>query len=95
MLDRVWVGKWDCMLVPFPILTFLLSQMSGKAQPIEAILDSNIKKEIEENRKKLASIVDSVVFCGRLGLPLHRHRDDVPNTIQRLAVTLQGELVIL
>ncbi len=49
--------------------------MLGKAQPIEAILDSNIKKEIEENRKKFSSIVDSVVFCGRLGLPLRGHRD--------------------
>ena len=60
----------------FPILTSLLSQMSGAAQPIEIIIDSGIKKEVEENREKLAPIVDSVLFCGRLGLPLRGHRDD-------------------
>jgi hypothetical protein len=60
----------------FPILTSFLSQKSGKVQPIEVIIDTNIRKEIEENRKKLAPIVDSVIFCGRLGLPLRGHRDD-------------------
>ena len=60
----------------FPILTSLLSRMSDAAQPIEIIIDSGIKKELEENRKKLAPIVDSVLYCGRLGLPLHGHRDD-------------------
>ena len=60
----------------FPILTSLLSQMSRAAQPIEVIINSSIKKEIEENRKKLAPIVDSVLFCGRLGLPLRWNRDD-------------------
>ena len=59
----------------FPILTSLLSQMSGIVQPMKVILDANIKKEIEDNRKKLAPIVDTVIFCGRLGLPLRSHRD--------------------
>ena len=58
------------------ILTSLLSQMSGAAQPIEIIIDSCIKKEVEENRKKLAPIVDSVLFCGRLDLPLCGHCDN-------------------
>ena len=44
-------------------------------QPIEVILDANIEKEIEDKRKKLAPIVDTVIFCGRLGLPLRSHRD--------------------
>ncbi|CAB4029058.1 52 kDa repressor of the inhibitor of the kinase-like, partial [Paramuricea clavata] len=69
-------GEMSLHSCTFPILTSLLSQMSGKAQPIEVILDTNLKKEIEENRKKLASIVDSVIFCGHLGLPLRGHRDD-------------------
>ena len=69
-------GEMGLHACTFPILTSLLSQMSGKAQPIEVILDTNLKKEIKENRKKLASIVDTVVFCGRLGLPLRGHRDD-------------------
>ncbi|XP_028394498.1 52 kDa repressor of the inhibitor of the protein kinase-like [Dendronephthya gigantea] len=36
----------------------------------------NSEKEVQENRSKLASIIDTVVFCGRLGLPLRGHRDD-------------------
>ena len=46
----------------FPILTSLLTQISGAAQPIEVILDSQLKKEVEENRRKLAPIIDSVIF---------------------------------
>ena len=46
----------------FPILTSLLSQISGATQPIEVILDTSHKKEIEDNRKKLVPIVDTVVF---------------------------------
>ena len=50
--------------------------MSGAAEPIEVILGKKVKKEIEENRTKLASIADAVLYCGRLGLPLRGHRDD-------------------
>ncbi|CAB3986847.1 Hypothetical predicted protein [Paramuricea clavata] len=50
--------------------------MSGTAQPIEVIVDTNLKKEVEENRSKLAPIIDTVLFCSRLGLPLRGHRDD-------------------
>ncbi len=60
----------------FPMLTALLAQISGAAQPIEVMLDKSVKKEIEENRSKLASIADAVLYCGRLGLPLRGHRDD-------------------
>ena len=37
----------------FPILASLLSQMSGIVQAIEVILDANIKKDVEDNRKNL------------------------------------------
>ncbi|XP_046863470.1 52 kDa repressor of the inhibitor of the protein kinase-like [Xenia sp. Carnegie-2017] len=40
------------------------------------IMDAGIKKEIEQNREILSPIIDSVIFCGRLGLPLRGHRDD-------------------
>ncbi len=60
----------------FPILASLLAQMSGAAQPIQVIVDANLKKEFEENRRKLAPIIDSILFGGCLGLPLHGHRDD-------------------
>ena len=29
-----------------------------------------------ENRKKLAPIVDTAIYCARSGLPLRGHRDD-------------------
>jgi hypothetical protein len=44
-----------------------LPKISGTAQPIEVIVDTNLKKEVEENRRKLAPII---------GLPLRGHRDD-------------------
>ena len=58
-----------------PILASLLAQMSGAPQPIEVIVDTNIKEEIQENRKKLAPVVHSVLFCSRLGLPLCAHHE--------------------
>ena len=62
----------------FPILTSLLMQISGAAQPTKVILlDSQFKKEVEENRRKLAPIIDSVIFCGRLGFVM------MPNITQR------------
>lgn len=69
-------GEMGLHASTFPILTSLLAQMSGTAQPIEVIVDTNLKKEVEENRRKLAPIIDTVLFCGRLGLPLRGHRDD-------------------
>ena len=60
----------------FPILQALLSQVTGAAQPIDLILDTNLRKEVENNRKKLESIVDTVILCARGGLPLRGHCDD-------------------
>ncbi|XP_046854933.1 52 kDa repressor of the inhibitor of the protein kinase-like isoform X1 [Xenia sp. Carnegie-2017] len=59
-----------------PIFNNIRSQMSGVAQLIENILDTNIKLEIEQNRKILKQIVDTVLFCGRLGIGLRGHCDD-------------------
>ena len=69
-------GEMGLHACTYPMLTGLLSQMSGVTQPIENIMDANVKKEIEENRKILRPIVDSVLFCGRLGIGLRGHRDD-------------------
>lgn len=69
-------GEMGLHACTFPLLTNLLSQLSGATQPIEIIIDSNLKKEVAENRKKLEPIVDAVTLCGRLGLPLRGHRDD-------------------
>ena len=69
-------GEMGLHACTFPMLTALLSQMSSVTQPIENIMDANVKKEIMENRKILRPIVDSVLFCGRLGIGLRGHRDD-------------------
>ena len=69
-------GEMGLHASTLPILTALFAQMSGATQPIEAILDTNVKKEIKDNRDKLASIADAVLYCSRLGLPLRGHRDD-------------------
>jgi len=36
----------------------------------------NVQKQIEENRKKLIPIVNTIFFCGRQNIPLRGHRDD-------------------
>ncbi|KAF0764068.1 52 kDa repressor of the inhibitor of the protein kinase-like, partial [Aphis craccivora] len=41
-------------------------------------------KEIEENRKKLVPIVNTIFLCGRQNFPLRGHRDDgdlIPNSV--------------
>ena len=50
--------------------------MSGKTQPINVMIDTNLKQKISENRKKLIPVVEIIILCGRLGLPLRGHRDD-------------------
>lgn len=60
----------------YPFFKSFISQVSGIAKPIEVLVNESIRKEIAENRKKLAPIIDTAIFCGRLGLPLRGHRDD-------------------
>lgn len=60
----------------FPIHQALLSQISGAAQPINLILDANLRKEVANNRQKLVPIVDTVILCARGGISLRGHRDD-------------------
>ena len=51
-------------------------QLSGKVQPIDVLISDNRRNKISENRKKLISIVDTIITCGRLGLSFRGHRDD-------------------
>ena len=46
----------------FSILTSLISQMSGATKPIEVMVDTSLKKEIEENRKKLVPLLILLFF---------------------------------
>ncbi|CAB3991276.1 52 kDa repressor of the inhibitor of the kinase-like [Paramuricea clavata] len=47
-------------------LWYSASQDGASLQPIDNIMDANVKKEIEKNREILRPIVDSVLFCGRV-----------------------------
>ena len=40
------------------------------------MLDRQFKFEVSENRKIRRSIIDTIIFLGRQGLPLRGHRDD-------------------
>ena len=43
---------------------------------IQAVYNTNIRKEAEENRRLLKPIISTVIFMGRNGLPFRGHRDD-------------------
>ena len=52
-----------------------MSDFSGKSDPVDLIIDKSRKLKIEENRKKLKPIVETVVFLGRNGLAFRGHRE--------------------
>ena len=60
MLGMELEVKWVCMIV-LSHFNFLTYANTGAAQPTKVILDSQLKKEVEKNRK-LAPIIDSVFF---------------------------------
>jgi len=53
----------------------LLKVSTNEIQPIDVVLDSRLKKEIEGNRKFIEPIIDTVVFCGRQGIALRGDKD--------------------
>lgn len=60
--------KFDC----------LMSVSNKTTDSILIQLDKKLKSEIEQNRAKLKPIIETVMFCGRQGLPLRGHRDSGP-----------------
>ena len=60
----------------WPILDAILSNMKELVEEIDLMIDRNCKKEVKENRKRLALIIDTVILLGRLGLAFRGHRDD-------------------
>jgi len=47
----------------------------GEEKPVNVQVDTAASRRIEENRKLLTPIIQTVIFCGRQGLPLRGHRD--------------------
>ena len=60
----------------WPKLKAILSQIKGSSHEINLLCDKKYKHEVEENRKVLALITDTIVTLGRLGLPSRGHRDN-------------------
>ena len=50
--------------------------MKGSSLEINLLCHRKYKHEVEENRKVLAPITDTIVKLGRLGLPFRGYRDD-------------------
>nr|XP_012563466.1 unnamed protein product [Hydra vulgaris] len=46
------------------------------SQPINVIIDTNVKEKRIKNRQILRSIVDAIIFCSQTNTPLRGHRDD-------------------
>ena len=59
-----------------PKLEAIFSQIKDSNYEINLFCDRKYKHEVEENRKVLVSIIDTIVALGRLGLPFRGHRDD-------------------
>ena len=58
------------------ILDTVLSNMKVLVEELGLMIDRNCKKEVEQNRKRLAPIIDTVILLWRLGLAFRGHRDD-------------------
>ena len=63
--------------------TAFITTMEKKGSRIDhhlSSLHSKQVKQVEENRLKIQSIVETIVFfCGRQGIALRGHRDDRPS----------------
>ena len=57
-------------------LEAIFSQIKGSSHEINLLYDRKYKHEVEENRKVLAAIIDTIVILGRLRLPFRGQRDD-------------------
>ena len=59
-----------------PKLEAIFSQIKGSSHDINLLCDRKYKHEVEENRKVLAPITDTIVTLGRFGLPFRSHHND-------------------
>ena len=68
--------------------------MENRELAINAQLNSIRRENIAENRLKLKSIVETIIFCGRQGIPLRGHHDNNPN-VQENALANHGNFLAL
>ena len=60
----------------WPKLEAIFSQIKGSSHEINLLCDRKYKHDVEENRKVLVPIIDTIIILGRLGLPFRGHRND-------------------
>ena len=53
--------------------------MQQKVAPIDVCMNRASQKIIEDNRRKLIPIIETVILCGRQNFALRGHRDDATN----------------
>ena len=58
------------------LLQNFVSTHNNPETRIDCTINEQNRIRIEKNRKILSSIVKTIVFCGRQGIPLQGHRDD-------------------
>lgn len=49
-----------------------------KQIPVTLQIDKSMLQKVEENRKKISPIIDTILLCGRQGISLRGHRDAGP-----------------
>ncbi|XP_054276712.1 zinc finger MYM-type protein 1-like [Macrosteles quadrilineatus] len=47
----------------------------NRQDPIDQQINSALKEQIEENRRRFRPIVETIILCGRQNIPLRGHRD--------------------
>ena len=55
----------------------------GQQESIAIQLDHQRKQQILNNRRKIAPIVETIILCGRQGIPFRGHRDSGPHNLER------------
>ena len=58
------------------LLQSIQEKMARHLEDVDEMLHKQFKSAVSENRKILRSIIDTIIFLGRQGLALRRHRDD-------------------
>ena len=53
----------------------VMKVMSGQQDSISIQINNAAKELVATNRKKLQSIIETIILCGQQNIPLHGHRD--------------------
>ena len=73
-----------------------VERMSGKRESVLIQLREGARETIQNNRKKLCSITEIIVLCGRHNIALHGHHDSGKDTeVVQAASTNYGNFCVL